>query len=90
MLPLFDDAPAPRADPLAFVLDGDERPRSHRPPPVRPGHPCYVAYWTAFNRGADGQSAPGEDADEHVRAYVKSGYRIGRLFRRLPCMKEKQ
>lgn len=90
MLPLFEE-PAP-LEPYVppFALDGDERPKSHRPSPVRPGHPCCWAFWNAFRRGADGQSPPAVEHDELIAKYVADGYNIGRLFRPLPCMKERR
>lgn len=90
-LPLFDEpvAPAPpRPAPPPFELD-DHRPKSHRPPTIaRQGSAEHFAWWTAFNRGADGQSPPGAEHDEQIAAYAASGYRVGRLFRPLDVMKE--
>jgi len=70
-----------------FELE-DPTPKLYRIPPVRHGTPLYFAYWTAFQRGADGQSPPGVEHDETIARYAADGYNIGRLFRVLPCMKE--
>lgn len=75
-----------RLSAASFDLDGDERPRSHRPPPVRHGTPLYFTFWTAFRRGADGQTPPGVEHDDEVARYAADGYNIGRLFKKLPCM----
>lgn len=50
--------------------------------------PEAFAFWTAFKRGAEGQGPPAPEADEDVTRYAKDGYRIGRLFTPLPCMRD--
>lgn len=89
MLPLFDEPEAAARVVRRGAVD-DDRPKSHRVPEVRPGHPCYFAYWQAFRRGADGQSPPAVEHDEDIARYAADGYNIGRQFRPLPCMKEKR
>lgn len=68
-LPLFDEAPA-------------APPKIERET-ARPGSRLYFAFWTAFKRGADGQSPPGVEHDEALAAYARDGFRVGRLFRPL-------
>jgi hypothetical protein len=76
MLPLFDEPEA--AAPVVRRRAGvDDRPKSHRVPEVRPGHPCYFAYWSGFNRGRIGHAAPAAEADEDVTRYARDGYRLG-------------
>lgn len=52
--------------------------------------PEMFAYWSAFRCGVEGQSRPGEEPDERVNQFIRDGYRLGRLFRPLPCMREKR
>jgi hypothetical protein len=58
-------------------------------PFVGPGTPEYRAFWQHFHAGA-GSFAPEPldfDASDRVRRYAQDGLRIGKLFRKLPCMK---
>lgn len=57
---------------------------------VVPGTDRYFAWWDGFRKGSQNQSAPAPEPDERVTAYAKSGFRIGRLFRPLPCMQRKE
>lgn len=61
-----------------FELE-DSRPKSHRLVPVRYGTPCFMAFWSGFQRGADGQGPPAREADEHVTKYTADGYHVGRI-----------
>jgi len=71
-LPLFDD-PAP------------PKPRKH----VEVRSPLAFAYNVGFTQGADGQGKSFRyDQDDEVNQFYEDGYRIGRLFRPLPVMKE--
>lgn len=56
-------------------------------PHVGPGTPEYAAFWTAFHVGAAG-ARPMAASDDRVGQYARDGFRIGRLFRPLPCMQE--
>ena len=76
-LPLFDEPVAPAPPKI-------ERERAW------PGDRLYFCFWTAFRRGADGQTPPGVEHDEAIARYAADGYNIGRLFRPLLCMKEKR
>lgn len=63
-----------------FVLDGDDRPKSHRPATIaRHGSVYERAYWSAFAKGKAGQSAPGAEHDEEINRYLRDGYRLGKL-----------
>ena len=76
-----DDAP--------FELNGYYRDKSWRPATIaRYGTVEYRAFWSAFAKGKDGQSAPGAEHDEQINRYLRDGYRLGQLVRPLPCMKE--
>jgi hypothetical protein len=61
-------------------------------PFVGPGSAEYDAFYDALHAGAADATAPvlDFDATERVLRYAKEGYRIGRLFRLLPCLKEKR
>lgn len=68
----------------AFALD-DPRPKSHRPATfARYGSVYERAYWSAFRKGKDGQSAPGREHDEDINRYLRDGYRLGQLVRLRP------
>lgn len=74
-LPLFDEpvAPAPpKAERHRIAVNGPES----------------FTFWSAFKRGADGQTPPGVEHDETIARYAADGYNLGRLFQPLPCMKE--
>lgn len=71
-LPLFDERVAP-APPKV------ERERAW------PGDRLHFTFWTAFKRGADGQTPPGVEHDEAIAKYAADGYNAGRLFQPLPC-----
>ena len=63
------------------------------PPPKRNGidSPEYFVWWIGFRQGADGQSESYRyDDDDDLDARYHDGHRVGRLFRPLPCMKEKR
>lgn len=77
-LPLFDEPEAP-APPQPVTVARESAAYGTR---------LYAVWWTNFRRGADGQSAPGEDGDPLAAEYARSGYRVGRLFRPLPCVRE--
>jgi hypothetical protein len=68
------------AGPIAeFELD-DPRPKSHRPPTLaRYGSVYERAYWSAFRKGREGQSAPGAEHDETINGYLRDGFRLGKL-----------
>lgn len=84
MLPLFDEPAAPAPQPAPFELT-DPRPRSHQPATIaRYGTPEYTAFWSAFAKGKDGQSAPGAEHDEQINRYLRDGYRLGRLVNWTP------
>jgi hypothetical protein len=70
-------APAP---PQPFFELDDPRPRSYRPATLAVvGSPEYAAYWSAFHKGKEGQSAPGAEHDEGINRYLRDGYRLGKL-----------
>lgn len=49
--------------------------------------PEHFAYWVGFRQGAGSQGKSYRyDPDDRVNQYYEDGYRIGRLFRPLPCM----
>lgn len=60
-------------------------------PFVGPGTSEYEAYNAAFEAGGFTEPAPllDFDASDRVRRYARDGYRIGKLFSVLPCMKER-
>lgn len=50
----------------------------------------YRAYQQGFHEGAANQTKIANfDPDARVTRYYEDGYRIGRLFRPLPCMKDR-
>lgn len=50
---------------------------------IRVGTPEYDAFWSAFQRGAEGAPGPVVAGDRDRAAATASGYKIGRLFRPL-------
>lgn len=82
--PVTPHTSAARLSPPPFELD-DPRPKSHRPATIaRVGTPEYHAYWSAFRKALDGQSAPGPEHDPQITQYLRDGYRLGQLARRRP------
>jgi hypothetical protein len=58
---------------------------------VGPRSPEYDAFYDAFHAGAAKEKAPvlDFDASERVLRYARDGYRIGKLFSQLPCMRDR-
>lgn len=73
MLPLFDEDTAPTPARARIAVGGPE----------------YQAFWSAFHLGAGDNDMPSADGDDAVTRYRRDGFRIGRLFRPLACMKER-
>jgi hypothetical protein len=71
-LPLFDPPPAPKPTVERIASDSPEA----------------FAYALGFKQGAAGlaKTTSSRYADPRVLRYYEDGYRIGRLFRPLPCM----
>lgn len=81
-LPLFADDPP--AEPKVPV----ERVRFY---PIRLNTPEYVEYWTWYRNGGKDDAAPNDVPEDPGLTYARRlGYRHGRLFRPLPCLREQQ
>lgn len=73
MLPLFDEAEAPPSPAVSRIAVAG---------------PEYTAFWSAFHLGAGDHDIPAIVGTDAVARYTRDGFRIGRLFRPLACMRE--
>lgn len=65
--------------PLLDVIDhGTER--------IGTQSPEYWAFWNACGCALNGRGRPADEADARVTQYIHDGYRLGCLFRPLPCV----